>query len=316
MPPPWAQRAGENGPAWAERSRRKRRRHEGRKISAARGWANSDLGGLLQTAQLPAWWVELCVQAAAAAVELPVVFGLEVFSGRGELSQAFRDLAGPFLSFEIADDPEEDISTMSGVLLALKKLFCVRAGGLLWLGTPCKSWVVLSRSFTQRSLLQPAGPVQCRSKRQREYLDQHNCIAERSAFLARTATVLQVFFVIEQPSSSLLANFEPVRVALETTAAVKASISMCRFGGESKKPLTLRGTGDLSTLARVNEIRKEARPATKKLTTRSPGGFFTGKKEDLEASAAYTRCFGIAVALCYQGLSPEAVAEELSEQGL
>ncbi len=35
----------------------------------------------------------------------------------GELSQAFRDRVGPFLFFEIADKPEEDITAMSGVLL-------------------------------------------------------------------------------------------------------------------------------------------------------------------------------------------------------
>ena len=67
--------------------------------------------------------------------------------------------------------------------------------GFLWFGTMCKSWVVMSRSFTQRSLLQPQGPAGG-TERQRSYLDEHNTIAVISAMCIRISAALNIHFVI------------------------------------------------------------------------------------------------------------------------
>ena len=104
--------------------------------------------------------------------------GMEVFSGTAELSRAFSDVAGEFLTFEKLDSDKEDVMTTAGLNLLLQRVCRIQSHGILWMGTPCRSWVALSRSWTRRSLLQPAGPsAKFTSKKQRAYLDEHNAIA-------------------------------------------------------------------------------------------------------------------------------------------
>ena len=67
--------------------------------------------------------------AAATCVEkAPLVVGMEIFSGKGELTRAFNDYSGEFLSFELADDEQQNAFDLSGVKLLLKMLFRIKQG--------------------------------------------------------------------------------------------------------------------------------------------------------------------------------------------
>ena len=79
------------------------------------------------------------------AASLPLICGVESFSGRGELPRAMCDFVGPFFTFELEGDPNQVFLTKEGMLLLVQMCLRIQIGGLLWLGTPCKSWVVLSR---------------------------------------------------------------------------------------------------------------------------------------------------------------------------
>eukprot|EP00974_Lingulodinium_polyedra_P108434 10496796-Lingulodinium_polyedra.AAC.1 len=205
MPPAWATRASPATrlPRWASAARDcalKRPAGRADRPCAAkrqrrlqRPWAEDSLEPVLQQAGLPRWWIQLCLEAVPKALALPVAWGLEVFSGKGELSRAFCDVLGDFRTFEFNNDPAQDILATDGVVFMLSMLLSTCQNGLLWLGTPCKSWVVLSRSFTQRSLLQPQGPAGG-TERQRSYLDEHNTIAVISAMCIRTAAALNIHY--------------------------------------------------------------------------------------------------------------------------
>ena len=51
-----------------------------------------------------------------------------------------------------------------------------------------------------------------------------------------------LYFVLEQPSSSTMLHHPAVHAALRQTRARAVSVSLKNFGGDTAKPLTLRGT--------------------------------------------------------------------------
>ena len=68
-----------------------------------------------------------------------------------ELSKAFLEFVGPFSSYDINMGNDYDVTLKAGQIFAIRLLLQVARGGYLHFGTPCKSWVVLSRSYTERT---------------------------------------------------------------------------------------------------------------------------------------------------------------------
>ena len=116
-------------------------------------------------------------------------------------------------------------------------LLCIIVGGLVAIGNPCQSWVVLSRSFTQRSVMIPQGPT-LQTGKQSDYLERHNLIADVTALLIRTARAINIHYMLEQPLSSLLNHYSPIVRA--THDAMSTPFEMSAFGGDSPKPLLVR----------------------------------------------------------------------------
>ena len=197
-------------PRWVKRARASSSSHcrSTRRLEASgkRGWTFASLEAVLVCASLPAWWIEFCMKAAAAARSLPSIYGVEVFAGRCELSKAMRANVGPFESYEILLDPKHNTLASSGLELLLQLVFRTVSSGLVWLGTPCKSWVMLSRSWSGRTMARPGGPANA-SKAQKAYLDEHNAMAEVSSCLVRTAHAVSLRYIVEQPISSLLFSY-------------------------------------------------------------------------------------------------------------
>ena len=130
--------------------------------------------------------------------------GMEIFAGQQQLSKACQQLHGAraWATFENLDNEKEDVLQNDGLSLLLSRMLAITAGGLVWLGTPCKSWIALSRSFTRRSVELPDGPdclASLCSPRQHAYLLEHNSIAEVSALIMETAYRLSLQCALEQP---------------------------------------------------------------------------------------------------------------------
>ena len=185
------------------------------------------------------------------------------------------------------------------------------------MGVPCKSWVTLTRSFTRRTSWRPQGPPNSKcSHKQAKYLAEHNSIAERSSHLVALGASVGCLVSVEQPMTSLLFEFGPVKAAMAYSGARMVAVQMSNFCGDTTKPLKLMGNGPhLTKLRQVNTSRsKFVNKCEKKLVTRD-GDKFSGKRCDLSASSSYTRTFGIAFALCLTDLDAQGVTSALADLG-
>lgn len=129
MAPRWAQTAKVGKPTWVARARKPRPTIiRNGLVGAKRPWSKRGLKAQLQGWMLPAWWVAFCITAAASVEKQPLVVGLEIFSGKGELTRAFKDYSGEFLSFELGNDENQNALEVSGVRLLLGMLFRIKEG--------------------------------------------------------------------------------------------------------------------------------------------------------------------------------------------
>ena len=89
------------------------------------------------------------------------------------------------------------LQTRLGLCVATQQLMRVKRAGLLFSGLPCSSFIWLNRGTTHRSADNPDGspyvPTACFG----------NLLAARFALLALTGIIRGVWWVCEQPSSSL-----------------------------------------------------------------------------------------------------------------
>ena len=321
MKPAWASRAkATRTPGWVQRACAARRINGVRRAAPrTKAWKNrTNLRAKLQAAKLPAWFLTM-VYKVAASMHGPLLYGVEAFSGQGQLSAAFAEHVGAWSSFEILNNNEHNLLLDSGLEILLGMVLSICAGGVLWMGTPCKSWVALSRSFTRRSLAWPEGPpVHLCTARQKDYLKEHNTLADRTAMLAELVSCLGISYVVEQPQSSILFHYRPLADVLTRTNALTIPFRMCNFRGDSPKPLRLKGTGMwLKTFLKVNAVRQKGQPKpVKRLVVQNAAGRFAGIKNMLTASSGYTRSMGTALALSYLGMGCMDVCKGLEQLGL
>ena len=132
------------------------------------------------------------MQASIIAASLSPVYGVEVFSGLGELCHAVSEFVGECLFFEIKKDSNHDILTMDGLKLLLVMILRMVMRGLVWLGTPCSSWVIISRSHARRARFREEGPAAA-NPRLRHYLDENNALGHITALIMKTAIDLVAF---------------------------------------------------------------------------------------------------------------------------
>lgn len=326
MPPPhWVHRARQHSnsnsslPSWAKRSRSNRLSQK--PCLTVRKWSRTLLQEKLASASLPVFWTKLVLRALSnlGGTETALV-GVEVFSGEHRLTTEMQNIVGDFETFEILDSPAQNITDANGVVLLLQKILRVVVNGFVWFAVPCSSWVCLSRSFTMRSHLQPAGPPKkYTSAKQRTYLDMHNSIADTVALVIRTLRAIDVDFIIEQPVSSMLFHYEPIRSLVAGTFTVP--FQMQNFCGDTPKPLILKGSPAwLQTFSSVAQLRHGSNIAIDRLTVpgrKSDGtNTFSGKTKHLKRSSGYTYSMGVAIACCYLGESPNQVLSHMRAVGV
>lgn len=262
-------------------------------------------------------WVATVLSVAPLALSQPVLFGVEIFAGEGELAGAFCQHVGPFEQFELLTNPAHDALDPEGFKLLMQLILRIGKGGHVHLGTPCSSWIFLARSQSRRSLLQPQGPPapQCRPSLQR-YLKDHNALADITGSVVRMACALGLTYSVEQPRSSLLWSYPPVLAALAATTARNIPFFMSAFQGDSPKPLSMRGNAPwLVVFKEVAEnLHRRVGLPEKRLATRA-AAYVTGRRAELKRSSAYTAAFGMAMSLCFLGHSSTRVEQIMHEHG-
>ena len=102
-------------------------------------------------------------------------------------------------------------------------------GSLLWLAPPCATWVWMSRGSTGRSR------TRARGSRRRSKVIEANRFVRRLLYLLAYAVKKHIFFCIEQPCSSLMALYHPLKRFLDQNKALFLSVSLGFWGAPTEK---------------------------------------------------------------------------------
>ena len=208
------------------------------------------------------------------------------FSGVGNLTRELLRSGFTGSAFHSEYPTDHNLLDSSGLELALNCLTALRRHALLWLGTPCSSFVVLCRAQSLRSAFNS-----WLGDESRGFTSIGNALGELSAMLMFVAHCLSIWVVLGQPHSSCI-NMSSMSTVLYFCQAQKYTTYMGQYGGSSMKQLQL-----WSNWVRITDLQCP-RPAAGggDLLVSRDGDAFTGNKDNLVLSHVYTRSFGRAVA--------------------
>ena len=132
---------------------------------------------------------------------------VEFFCGTGGLFVAALSQELRCSFYDLVVDEGHDLLSAKGFALAISMALSIAVGGCAWFGVPCRTFVWMSRGHTKRTLKRPHGDCG------RADVRQANEIVERVCILLQILCARQVYFIIEQPSGSLLWKMPKMRLA-------------------------------------------------------------------------------------------------------
>ena len=210
---------------------------------------------------------------------------LEVFSGCRRLSAALGPGA---LTFDIEDDPLEDLRTTVGLLHASLLVLSLLPGALVWLAPPCTTWVSACNAIMQRSISDPLGNCF------RQDVADANLVCLHVAYLMCLAHFHGCRVCVEQPLSSLLYRHPSIEIAVELLGCQRTCSWLGAGGAKTPKCVVLVHTLPAWS-ARVLQLPK-SKNRRRRLHKRGPR-WWVGRKSRMSASAHYPRHFCNAAAL-------------------
>jgi hypothetical protein len=160
----------------------------------------------------------------------------EFFAGDAEISKHLRAFGFEGFSYDLRHGEFMDILTAVGFLTCLNMVRKLKPLGLAWFAPPCSSWILISRGKTGRNKLRPKGRTnRLANKRQNTLVSRVCCILE---YLSKRS----VYWVVEQPTSSVMFELARFELLLRRHNARRVSFPMGAYGAESLKPTVLWGT--------------------------------------------------------------------------
>ena len=96
------------------------------------------------------------------------------------------------------------------------------------MGPPCSTWVFMSRGTTGRPRLRIRGSKYFRK------VKEANRFVRRMLYILKYAVKKEIHFVIEQPVSSLMPMYRPLKRFLERHGAIQVSVPLGQFGSLSE----------------------------------------------------------------------------------
>ena len=225
---------------------------------------------------------------------------VEYFAGVAAIARAFQAIEVPAMPYDIKYHPQyDDLCDSKGFMKSLLGLLHLpqKSSAFAWFATVCGTWVIVSRSSTQRSPEEPLGQ------------QAHFCVTNANTMVARCALMMAYCMIVgigwalEQPSSSLM----PCHPALSHCFDVARSIGIMIF--ETKTYMGLFGNPrPKETIFWSNRFWITALERTMKghsqkfesceaagICTKDASGGFTGGPK-LKETEAYPDAFGVEVA--------------------
>ena len=220
---------------------------------------------------------------------------IEYFSGQAELSKSAVRFGLEGRSFDYTYTSEHDVLSRRGLRLFLAALAGTRFGSLTWFGTECSSFTVLCRA---QSLRQASNNYE--GDTNRKFVAIGNGLANVSALLYLLTHLMMNIPALEQPLNSCMPLYSVMNAALTFCECYKVTTYHGSFGAVTVKPLQLLSPSfRITRLIRMKPLLAPSDDSS--LVTRDDSGAFTGQKEQLFQSQAYTREFGEAVISAFFG---------------
>jgi hypothetical protein len=233
---------------------------------------------------------------------VPNLTYVEAFAGDRSVSWGMDLLGYEGRSFDTRIDPSHNFLSPIGFLLICMSIMAVHRGGVLWGAPPCSTWVWMSRHSTGRSeatiLGNPAS----------DYVRSQNALVTRLVHVLALCNERGVFWIVEQPQSSLMFLHPHMKRFLEKSKVQvhRVSMQMGAFSLDSTKGTTLLGTAPyLPELARTLTSGERAAMGNDRLVTAKTYVDAWGIKRcvgaaDLKKTQSYPRSFGCAHGLAYR----------------
>ena len=143
-------------------------------------------------------------------------------------------------AYDYAETRFNDVATFDGFLQTIILVLRVKEKGLLHVGMPCSSFVWISRSRHRRTAEAPFG-----DETQPNVL-KANEILGRVALLLVLATVRKIWWLIEQPKSSMLPYCPNVRAVMAMAGNVVPTVLHGLLGPLVPKTQPKSGHGDVA----------------------------------------------------------------------
>ena len=185
--------------------------------------------------------------------------------------------------------------------MLMRIVLTMKVGAILFMAPPCSTWIFLSRGSTRRSEADPAGKSASS--------DKANILVMRMCYLIVLACSHGVRVVVEQPSSSLLWEFDCMAKIIDHFKFMRVDADMGAYVAPSKKALTFIGhlPGMEALAARTDSddkkrIKLEQESGAEQLTIAevgTDGKTRTSGTTGLKGSAAYPQSFGSAFAMIF-----------------
>ena len=214
----------------------------------------------------------------------------------GLASTAFDKFRVPGITDSRRAADTEDMSIADGFMRALQLVLCLRKGGLLVMGPPCSSFVMLNA-------------VNCKRNADNNYqgdvryapVQLGNLLATAAAFLMTVACLRGVEVLLENPPCSTIWKFPILKQVLDTFVQRSMNTPRCAWSTEPMGQRMLKRFKFACTGEWISGVHRKCRcPGQRhfKLTTcvwRNGKLRFTGKGHALKKSAAYPDALGMAI---------------------
>ena len=191
----------------------------------------------------------------------------------------------------------QDNRTPSGLRLWLQELALTEEGALTWWGTECSSFSAMCKSGSQR--------FQCnlflgivKTNDDSDFVHRGNVQMTITALLIFLSSLLSNACVLEQPLGSVMPLAPPLSTVLQFIGASRETTWHSSFGADTAKPFQLIGNRrNIIDLKRP----KPKRQAGTSLCVTGDSGSYTGIKNVLKGSQAYTAEFAKSVCTAFFG---------------
>ncbi len=223
----------------------------------------------------------------------------ELFAGSGAVGRALAAMGYRGRAMDRDYHAHHDLLSSVGFLTALQTALELKPGAIMWLAPPCSTWVWMARHTYGRHISVEGHFTQPK-------VLHMNALLERVVLLLEVVTARGGFWLVEQPSSSVMWHYPAMQGCLQRHGCTPQVLEMGAYGGTSVKPTTLMGTapylrllGGRCTPPLRARLELEGVHTTRRWIDAEGHRRVQGTSE-LRGTQAYPEGFGAAHALAFQ----------------